>query len=283
MDKLGPETFAETRSEQALTAFLDALGTTGRPVLVLLDDCQWADQLTLKVLNNWQRQPATSARPVLLVAAFRSEEVPASHPLRALKSATHLTLPTFPASNVRKLVESMAGPLPDEAVDVIERLAEGSPFMAAAALRGLVESGALAPIATGWRVEPLAMADVQSSRHAAAFLVRRIELLPETTITLLSVGAVLGKEFDLFTASKLARQTSEQAIAALLEAQQRHIVWAKATDDRCAFMHDKLRETLLDRLPDHERQRTAFARGGRSRGPGSGPRLRDRLSLRRCR
>ncbi len=80
-----------------------------------------------------------------MVAAFRSEEVPPDHPLRALNSAAHLKLPTFPASNVRKLVESMAGPLPGEAVDVIERLAEGSPFMAAAAVRGLVESGALVP------------------------------------------------------------------------------------------------------------------------------------------
>ena len=262
--KLGPETFAETRSVLALTALLDALGATDRPVLVLLDDCQWADQLTLKVLSNWQRQPETAERSVLLVVAYRSEEVSASHSLRTLQSVAHLTLPSFQAANVRKLVESMAGPLPDEAVNVIERLAEGSPFMAAAALRGLVESGALVPTsldptaskggAGGWRVEPLAMADVQSSRHAAAFLVRRIELLPETTVKLLSVGAVLGKEFDLFTASKLARQTSRQAIAALHEAQQRHIVWSKATDDRCAFIHDKLRQTLLDRLPEHERR-----------------------------
>jgi two-component system sensor kinase len=252
--ELGPESFAEARSVQGLATFLDALGATGRPVIVLLDDCQWADQLTLKVLTQWQRQPATSRHSVLLVAAFRSEEVPANHPLRGLKSTAHLTLPTFPPSNVRKLVESMAGPLPDEAVVVIERLAEGSPFMAAAALRGLVESGALVPIPTGWRVEPLAMADVQSSRHAAAFLARRIELLPETSIKLLSVGAVLGKEFDLFTASKLAQQTSAQTIAALREAQQRHMVWTKATDDRCAFIHDKVRETLLQRLPEAQRK-----------------------------
>ncbi len=251
---LGPESFAETRSVQALAAFLDALGATSRPVLVLLDDCQWADQLTLKVLSNWQRRTTTAERPVLLVAAFRSEEVPANHLLRTLQSLAHLKLPAFQAANVRKLVESMAGPLPDEAVDVIERLAEGSPFMASAALRGLVESGALVSVPSGWRVESLAMTGVQSSRHAAAFLVRRIELLPETTIKLLSVGAVLGKEFDLFTASKLARQTSAQAIAALREAQQRHIVWAKATDDRCAFIHDKLRQTLLDRLPEDERR-----------------------------
>ncbi|HQX50144.1 MAG TPA: protein kinase, partial [Planctomycetaceae bacterium] len=252
--ELGPESFAETRSVQALTALLDSLGGLGRTVLVLLDDCQWADQLTLKVLSNWQRRQETANHPVLLVVAFRTEEVPEGHPLRALRSAAHLSLPTFQAANVRKLVESMAGPLPDEAVSVIERLAEGSPFMAAAALRGLVESGALVPIPTGWRVEPLAMADVQSSRHAAAFLSRRIELLPEASINLLSVGAVLGKEFDLSTASTLAGQTAEQAIAALHEAQHRHIVWSKTTNDRCAFVHDKLRQTLLDRLPESERR-----------------------------
>ncbi len=254
-NELGPESFAETRSVQALTALLDSLGGLGRTVLVLLDDCQWTDQLTLKVLNNWQRRQELADHPVLLVVAFRTEEVAAGHPLRALTSAAHLSLPTFQAANVRKLVESMAGPLPDEAVNVIERLAEGSPFMAAAALRGLVESGALVPIPTGWRVEASAMADVQSSKHAAAFLSRRIELLPEASINLLSVGAVLGKEFDLSTAAKLAGQTSEQAISALHEAHQRHIIWSKSANDRCAFVHDKLRKTLLDRLPVDEQRK----------------------------
>ena len=262
---LGPESFAETRSVQALTALLDALGATGRPALVLLDDCQWADQLTVKVLSNWQRRAEETSHAVLLVVAFRSEEVPAAHPLRALHSVVDLALPAFQPESVRKLVESMAGPLPDEAVSVIERLAEGSPFMAAATLRGLVESGALVPTAAsetrpesegsvGWRVEPSAMADVQSSRHAAAFLVRRIELLPETTLKLLSVGAVLGKEFDLFTAARLAHQTSAQAIVAFQEATNRHIVWVRGEESRCVFIHDKLRETLLNRLPEDDRR-----------------------------
>ena len=251
---LGPESFAETRSVQALGVFLDSLGTTGRPALVLLDDCQWADELTVKVLVNWQRRTGSYERSVLVVSAFRSEDVPASHPLRSLKPADHLVLPMFQAAGVRMLVESMAGPLPDEAVEVIERLAEGSPFMAAAAVRGLVESGALVPIPAGWRTEPLTLADVQSSRHAAAFLARRIELLPEATVSLLSMGAVMGKEFDLSTAAKLARQSSAAAIAALREAHHRHIVWSKTKEDRCAFVHDKLREAFLDRLPGPERR-----------------------------
>ncbi|MBX9679349.1 MAG: response regulator [Gemmataceae bacterium] len=254
VSQLGPETFGETRSIQSLANLLDALATPDRPVLVLLDDAQWADQSTLKVLAYWQRQATASERSVLVVAAFRSEEVPAGHLLRLLKASAHLKLPTFQAVYVRKLVESMAGPLPDEAVDVIEWLAEGSPFMAAAALRGLVETGALTPASNGWRVEPLAMADVQSSRHAAAFLARRIELLPPTTIDLLTVGAVLGKDFDLFTAAKLAKQTSEQAIDAFQEACRRHLIWAKGKGSPCTFIHDKVRETLLHRLTDGERK-----------------------------
>src|SRR5206468_12648492 len=107
------------------------------------------------------------------------DEVPQGHLLRAIPAVGQVKLPPFQPEDVRRLAESMAGPLPDNAVAVVENLAEGSPFMAAAVLQGLVESGALVAEPTGWRVEPLALADVQSSRHAAAFLVRRVESLPK--------------------------------------------------------------------------------------------------------
>ena len=150
----------------------------------------------------------------------------ASHLLRDLRPSLHLELRPFTSRDIRRLAESMAGPLPIEAIEVVERLAEGSPFMTRAILQGLVESGALVASSSGWKVEQLAMADVQSSRHAAAFLVRRMELLPSDVVTLLSAAAVLGKEFDLGFAATLAGQSPAQAIAALDEARRRHIVWA---------------------------------------------------------
>jgi two-component system sensor kinase len=251
---LGPETFGELRSLQSLAALLDALGSTDRPALVLLDDCQWADELTLKLVAHWQRRQAEKGGHVLVVIAFRSEEVPAGHWLRSFRTALHLNLPPFASKDVHRLAESMAGPLPSEAVVVLERLSEGSPFMAVAVLQGLVESGALVAEATGWRVEPLAMADVQSSRHAAAFLAHRIAILPQDVLQLLSAGAVLGKEFDLESAATLANQSPVQAIAAIDEARRRHVIWARSQQTRCAFVHDKLRQTLLERLQPTDRQ-----------------------------
>jgi two-component system sensor kinase len=252
---LGPETFGQARSLEALATLFDALGGAGRPALVLLDDCQWADELTLKLVGHWERRRAAAGagRHLLLVVTYRSEEMSAAQVLRGAQPALHLKLPAFGPEDVRLLAESMAGPLPAEALDVVRRFCEGSPFMAAAVLQGMVESGALAVGPSGWQIDPLAMADVQASRHSAAFLARRMELLPAQALALLSVGAVLGKEFDLALAAELAGQETGEALATVDDARRRHIVWVNAADGRCAFLHDKLRRTLLDRLPAAER------------------------------
>jgi len=256
-DLLGPETFGETRSLQAFASLLDALGTAARPALVLLDDCQWADDLTVKLLRYQQRgqEPRKAlGRHLLVVVAFRSEEVPAGHGLRGLQPSAHLRLRPFSAADVQRLAESMAGRLPAEILETVERLSEGSPFMASAVLRGLVESGALQAEAAGWRVEAAALADVRSSLHAAAFLARRLALLPPDTMRVLSAGAILGREFELELAALLAEQTPQLAAAVLREARRRSIVWARAGEARYVFFHDKLRETVLARLAEEERR-----------------------------
>ncbi len=257
-EALGPEQFGEIRSLAALETLLDALGTHDRPVLIMLDDCQWADELSLKLLVQWSQRATqgedSKARHVLVVTAFRTEEVDESHPLRMVQPIGHLRLPPFSIGDVRRLVESMAGPLPEDAKVVIERLAEGSPFMAGAILRGLVEAGALVSEPGGWRVEPLALEEVQSSRQAGSLLARRLALLPRDVEELLTVGAILGKEFELELAALLANKSVPEAISAVVEARRRHIVWMEQDAARCAFVHDKLRETLLDNLEEEQRR-----------------------------
>ena len=251
---IGPEHYGEARSLAALPALFDALGSADRPALVLLDDCQWADELTIRLLDRWQRQLREQGTAVMVVAAFRSEEVGTDHALRGLRAELDLTLGPFDDDDVRALAESMAGPLPDDAVGVVTRLCEGSPFMASAILRGLMECGALVDSPTGWQTVPAAMAGVHTSRRAAAFLIRRLELLSPDALQLLSVGAVLGKEFDLPVAVSLSGQPPSQVVPALDDARRRHILWVDEQDERCQFVHDKLREALLERLAPATRE-----------------------------
>src|SRR5262245_31214885 len=252
-----PEEAGEVRTLHALASFLNALGTADRPVFLVLDDCQWADELTYRLIRRWQGQSGGPAalRHVLLLAALRSEEFDQNHPLRQLRSSVHLRLSPFEPDEIRRLVESMAGPLPGEVSEAIIRLAEGSPFMASAVLRGLVESGSLARDSAGWRMESQEIYDVQSSSQAAAFLTRRLTLLPEDTLRLLANGAVLGREFELNIAAELTGQSPEQSIAALDVARQRRLVWMRPDGSHCVFVHDKIRSALLESQARSERRR----------------------------
>jgi PAS domain S-box-containing protein len=253
---LGPEEHGALRTVRALATLLDSLGTESHPALVMLDDCQWADELTLALIRFWsaQAEGAEQRRHVLVVAAFRSDEVSTGHPLRQIEDSLRVVLPPLRSSDVRRLLESMAGRLPDEAVELVLRLSEGSPFMAAELLRGLVEARALTADESGWRVDSDLMADVRSSRRAAGLLSRRLERLPDETLHLLSIGAVLGKEFDLDAVRALAGHSPREVVPALHEAERRQVVWGDAEGTRYLFVHDKLREALLERMSFEERR-----------------------------
>jgi signal transduction histidine kinase/tetratricopeptide (TPR) repeat protein len=252
----GPEVHGEARTVDALIALVDALGAPSRPAVILLDDCQWLDDLSLKLLQRWHRVrgPERRAAAVVLVAAYRSEDVPAGSPLRRLAPVPTISLGPLEVDDVRRMAESMAGALPGEAVQLVQRLSEGNPFLVAAVLEGLVEGGALVHGARGWELEPEAMARAQSSRRWAVFLARRLDQVPPPALELLSVGAVLGKSFELKPAADLTGQSVTAAMASVAQARRRRLVWIDAQGSRCTFVHDRLREAVLERLPPAARR-----------------------------
>ncbi len=252
-----PEETGEARTIEALVRFLEVLGELDKPSLVLLDDCQWADDLTVRLLKRVavdKNRAGESTTCLHLVLAFRSDEVAIDHPLREIETESSIQMPPLEASEIRQLAESMAGELPATIIDALTQLSAGSPFMASAVLRGLVECGALVPNNEGWTVNAIELAGVGSSNQAGAFLARRLTLLPEDTIRLLFVGAVLGKSFDLHLAQQLAEVTPDDAIRALEHARQRQLVWMRSDESECVFFHDKIRAAVLAYYPEDFRQ-----------------------------
>jgi signal transduction histidine kinase/tetratricopeptide (TPR) repeat protein/ActR/RegA family two-component response regulator len=224
--------------------------------MIVLDDFQWADEWTFKLIAHWQRvqRNSTAGGPrVLVLAAIRSEETPAGHSIGKIHPTLELRLARFSANEVRGLLESMAGPLPSEAIELVSQLSDGSPFMASAVLRGMVESGALLAQPNGWRIESFALADLRSSSQAAGLLSRRIDLLPNDAVSLLTVGAVIGKEFDLAVAARLAGLPSSESSSMLEQARHRHIVWIRPDDGAAVFVHNEIREAFLNRLTSDQR------------------------------
>ena len=186
--------------------------------------------------------------------AFRPGELAVDHVLRTLPWGERITLPPLSPVQTDQLVQSAAGPLPADALALIARLGDGSPFMALAILHGLVESGGLVWDGDRWRTEPARLAGLQFWRRAASFLLRRIELLPAAARRLLSLGAIEGKEFDLDFVVALSGETPSNAIALLEEARMRRMLWNRGQSGSYAFVHERLREALLGRLDEAERR-----------------------------
>lgn len=249
------ESQAQSRLASALVSLLEALGGGERAAVVVLDDCQWADELTLSVLAAWADAVArgpdgASGRHVLVVAAMRSEELGPHQRLSTLEGAEVLPLPPLEPAQVGQVVESMGGKIPPAATDVVAELSRGNPLMISAVLRGLVEAGTLTPSRDGWTFTQRS-GGWQASRESAAFLASRFALLAAPTRRLLDAGAVLGREFDLEMAAALAGQEIAEATEAIGQAVERHLVWAKpgdSSDTRLSFAHDRLRGSLLGEL-----------------------------------
>lgn len=249
----GPEAFGENRTIEAIARFLDIIGNKLEPVIIILDDCQWADDVIYRLLRRWHALGGQGPRSTSIIVAFRSEEVEVDHALRAICPENHLQLRPLSDDEIRKLIESTAGNLPREALEVVMRLSGGSPFMAFAVLRGLVESRALLPDGGGWKTDKNAMAEIQSSTEAAAIIARRIDLLPPQTVRIVCTGAIIGKEFGLDMAAYLTGMSTSGALKALTEARERQIVWARADGAEFVFVHDQVREAFLNRITPAER------------------------------
>ncbi|WP_166820405.1 ATP-binding protein [Thalassoroseus pseudoceratinae] len=244
---LGPEAFGETRTTEALALLLDSLGTFEKPALIILDDSQWSDNATIRLIQNWKDLDDRPGCCTVLLG-IRTEETEPDHMLRSLLTDSRVELQPLSPDDVKQLTESMAGPLPEDIHPTIWRLSKGSPFLASAVLRGLVETKALHPTEKGWRTDSLAMRDMQSSQQAADLLLQRIQLLSEPALNFLRGGSILGKEFDLEAAAELVNLSTTDMMSAVDEVRRRNMIWLRADGTTCVFLHGRIRETLLDQM-----------------------------------
>lgn len=234
---------ARDRLREAAVRLLGSLGTSCRPLLVLLDDLQWADELTLQCLEALARREPTES--MLLVCAVRDDL--GTDGARGLPADQVLHLDPLPAEEILRLARSMAGALSEEAETELVRLSGGSPFMAQEALQGLVEGGSLVPGNAGWNLRPGLASN--ASHRAGAVLASRLATLGDEVFRGLRRLAVLGREFDLDSA---AAALGESPLPVLESGRARHFLWLDRSGTRYSFVHDRIRETLLEALPDEE-------------------------------
>jgi len=212
----------------ATARWLDALGEEA-PVLVVLDDLQWADESSLALLDFLSRSPQRAQ--VCVIGAYRHDELSgaARHRIDAVVSrAEHLRVPGLDPDAVAALVERVGGrPVDREWVERIHRRSGGHPLF--------VRELALMPHRSD------SVDDIPSAVRDA--IERRTARLPESTVRVLETVALMGVELRTdVVAGALDLSTVEVERAARAAIDAGILVPGR---DRPRFAHDLVREAML--------------------------------------
>lgn len=236
----GPDKLGQGRILLAFRTLFAGLGRCNRSVMLTIDDCQWIDDQSMRLLTELCE---TEAHNLLLLTVTRPGERD-QQLQQMLPTAARITLGPLSNHGVKQLALSMAGPLPSVAIDVVQKYAEGSPFMAAAVLRGMVESNVLVVEDEAWKIDHPRLSSFQAADNSSEILVARLTRLPDRARTLLTAAAVIGKDFSLDAAASLAGMEMADAHQAFKPARAQRLVWSRP-NSMFSFVHDTIRDAVL--------------------------------------
>jgi len=254
---LEPE-LARARVFAALAGLLEAF-TLERPLslLLLIDDLQWADSLSLEFLSSLAQGQQRLACQI--VATYRSEEVSDElAALVALPSVSNERLERFDRSAVSDMVSGMLA-LPEPPQDWVAFLEEesgGNPFFIAEYLRAAISERLLTRSRAGrWALGSVGEGGSLRDRLGLPATIgdlvgRRLAGLDHEARLTLQAAAVLGREFDVALVAETAGIEPAIVTAAYARLRQRQILEDEASGES-GFGHDKLREIAYG-LIEHE-------------------------------
>lgn len=238
------------------------------PMVVVLEDLQWADGSTLQLLQHVSQ--GIASLPLLMLGTHRDLEFDGT---RALVSSfaellrqrlvSPLTLRPLSVAGVEQMLRAMSGqPPPASLARDIFAQTDGNPFFIEEIFRHLAEEGRLLDAKGGWRVD-LHLETRHVPEGVRLVLLRRLERLNAGTRRVLTTAAVIGRSFDVRLLEALEDGPGDTVLEALEEAERAFLVVARVQgrQTRYAFAHELIRQTLAGTLsvPRRERQHALVA------------------------
>jgi DNA-binding SARP family transcriptional activator len=226
------------------------------PVLIVLDDLQWADRPTLLLLRHLARSPHNSR--VSILGAYRTVDQwsegfdSALAGLRRERLMVQLDVEGLPEGEAMELVQLKAGGTPSLAfLQALYRETEGNPFFIEEIVRHLVDSGVRTHEAGAGELDRFGLPD-----DVRDVISRRLERLEPGAIEWLRVAAVIGRDFDARLLEDVLGFEEDRFLSALEDATDAELVTeAPGEPGRYSFSHALIRETLYEGMSFERRAR----------------------------
>jgi PAS domain S-box-containing protein len=226
---------AQNRFNILFLKFIGALATQKHPLVIFLDDLHLADAHSLKLIQLLINPGSPSH--LLLIGAFRDNEVSSTHPLMITLAEIGKTEPGFrtivlaplPISDINQLIANALNCSPQMALpltDLVYRITQGNPLFNNQFLKALYEEGLITfnHEAGHWQCDITKVNALSLTDDVVEFLAIRLRKLPSRTQKVLKLAACIGNSFDLETLSIVSQLSQAETAAALWIALQTGIV-----------------------------------------------------------
>nr|WP_275941372.1 diguanylate cyclase [Planosporangium flavigriseum] len=249
----------QERYAAAVAAFLTELARLVGGAVLRLDDVQWCDEATIRVLE--QMAPELGGVPMLVVGTARDDaaSVPAVETFRSRLGDhldTRIVLKPLAAPAVGALVGALSGGLTisDEAATRLAARSAGNPFTLMEYVKAIIDSGLAQPCWGTWRIDLAGLDDLELPETAAELVLKRVDALDVSSRRLLGVAAGVGSTFDPDLVADVCEADRQRVLDMVADAAWHRLVEPRA-DGRYAFLHDRIREALLGQFDEPSRRR----------------------------
>ena len=252
----------QNRFQLVFRRFLGVFARPEHPLALFLDDLQWLDTATLDLIEHLVQHP--EVRDLMLVGAYRDNEVNPSHPLMRTLATIRgaggrvqdiLLAPLMP-DDVEQLLADALHTEPERAqplADLVFEKTDGNPFFTIQFLIALAEEALLAfdPVTATWTWDLPRIRAKGFTDNVADLMAAKLSRLPHATQKALGPLACLGNVAETAALNLLHAGTEEATHAALWEAVRAGLILR--SDTAYTFLHDRIQEAAYALIAEGER------------------------------
>lgn len=279
---------AQNRFARLFQQFIQVFTTAEHPLVLFLDDLQWADLASLQLLELLME---TSGH-LLVIGAYRDNEVSSSHPFivtveglkKDQKTIHTIILEPLSFNDINSLIaDTLHCPidLAEPLTQLINRKTQGNPFFITQFLKALHEDKQIYfdQHQHYWTCDIAQVNAITITDDVVEFMATQLQKLPPQTQTVLRLAACVGNQFDLVTLATVSEQEPQQVAIALWESLQEGLVIPTSRmyqffqsnsaerpqreEDReqdvnltYGFLHDRVQQAAYSLIPDDQKQAT---------------------------